>query len=42
LKKDLEQVVSRKNGTSKNGIGNNGTNGKLGKNGRFSTLALKI
>jgi len=37
LKKNLEQVVS-----GKNGRGNNGTDGKLGKNDTFSILALKI
>jgi len=37
LKKNLEQVVS-----GKNGIGYNGTNEKLGKNGTRSILALKI
>jgi len=40
LKNDLEQMVSSKNGTGKNGAGNNDTNEKLSKNDTFSILAL--
>jgi len=37
-----ENMVSGKNGTNKNETGNHGTNGKVGKNGRFSILGLEF
>jgi len=42
LKNDLVQVVLGKNGKRKNGTGNNGTEGKFGRIGTFSTLVLNI
>jgi len=36
------QCVSGENGTSKNGAGNYGTNGKVSKNGPFSILGFAV
>jgi len=41
-KDDGKIKIKTHNVLGKNGTGNNGTNGKVGKNGTFSILGLKI